>query len=57
MQCAICLNKIENVLFLTCAHGFCRNCVIMLIKKRTRKCPICRTKITWTIPQISCCAR
>ena len=52
MQCAICLESIDDVLFLVCAHGFCRNCVIRLIITRTRKCPICRTRITWTKKQI-----
>jgi len=51
-MCLICWDPIENPLFLVCAHGFCKNCVIMLIRKRTRKCPICRTRISWTIPQI-----
>lgn len=51
-QCVICWELLEDPLFLICAHGYCKKCVITLIRKRTRKCPICRTKITWTIPQI-----
>lgn len=53
MQCIICTENITNPLFLQCGHGFCCDCVVMLIKKRTRKCPMCRNKITWTIAQIN----
>ena len=52
MDCVICLEKIKKPLFLTCAHGFCLDCIVILIQKRYRKCPVCRTRITWTIPTV-----
>lgn len=51
-NCLICLNKINNPLFLECSHGFCSECIIKFIHSRSRKCPICRLRITWTIPRI-----
>lgn len=52
-ECSICLEKINHPFCLVCAHIFCGKCIITLIKKRWRKCPICRTRITWTIPAIT----
>ena len=54
MECIICNEKINNkdIICLECCHIFHINCIIMLIKKRTRKCPLCRHKIRWTITQI-----
>ena len=53
-NCKICWDKLKDPLFLPCAHGFCRQCVIRLIETRTRKCPLCRTRITWTVANIRC---
>ena len=54
MECIICTEEIDvkNLICLECCHIFHSNCVINLVKKRTRKCPLCRTKIRWNIPQI-----
>lgn len=51
--CSICLEDVKDPLALVCGHVICYNDVITLIQKRTRKCPICRTRITWTIPQLN----
>lgn len=51
-KCLICTETIRDPLFLSCAHGFCLQCVIGLIRVRTRRCPNCRVRITWTIPEI-----
>ena len=54
MECIICLDKIEpnNLVALKCAHMFHTDCVIKLIEKRTRKCPICRERITYVKKQL-----
>lgn len=53
MDCKICGDdQMNKPLYLPCAHGYCMSCVIMLIRKRTRKCPLCRHRITWNINQI-----
>ena len=54
MECVICNEEItkKDIVCLECCHIFHTNCVIMLVKKRTRKCPLCRTKIRLTIPQM-----
>lgn len=51
-NCLICLNKINNPLFLECSHGFCSERIILIIRSRSHKCPICKLRITWTIPRI-----
>lgn len=53
MKCAVCLECDDKQwLALVCGHVFCIDCIIMTIRKRYRKCPLCRTYITWTIPAI-----
>ena len=54
MECVICLEDIKNdeLVALKCAHMFHIDCVIMLIQKRTRKCPICRERITYIKKQL-----
>ena len=53
-MCIICFDIIENkdITALSCGHLYHNTCVINLIKKRTRKCPICRTRITWNVKQL-----
>jgi hypothetical protein len=48
--CIICDGKSDTAL--ACAHMFCVSCVVELIRKRSRKCPICRTRITFDLPSI-----
>ena len=52
--CAICIEKMSNkdLVVLECCHMFHTECIITLIKKRNRKCPLCRTRIKWNIPQL-----
>ena len=50
--CKICYENMEFPLYLTCAHVFCKTCIEKCIKYRTRKCPVCRIRITWTISQM-----
>ena len=53
-ECVICFEEISdnNMIKLSCNHSFHKNCIIELVKKRNRKCPLCRNKITWTINSI-----
>lgn len=53
-ECIICFDKIKkkDSVFLECSHKFHTNCVIQLVRKRTRKCPLCRTRIRWTVKQL-----
>ena len=43
----------EDKVALQCCHLYHSECVKTLVKKRTRKCPICRTRITWNLEQIN----
>ena len=43
----------KNVVSLECGHMFHTNCIICLVKKRNRKCPLCRTRIRWHIKQLN----
>ena len=54
-ECVICYDKIQkkNVVFLECSHNFHTNCIITLVRKRNRKCPLCRTRIRWNIKQLN----
>ena len=54
MECRICLEEITNInlVSLICGHCFHINCVIKLVEKRIRKCPLCRTRITWHKKQL-----
>ena len=54
MECVICNDKIlikDNV-SLECAHTFHTRCVVQLIRKRLRKCPLCRYRISWNVKQL-----
>ena len=53
-DCIICFEKIKkkNLVVLECAHMFHTNCIITMVKKRNRKCPLCRKRITWNVPQL-----
>ena len=44
-ECIICTDNIVEVdkVALQCCHMYHSECVKTLVKKRTRKCPICRT--------------
>ena len=54
MDCVICDKPIkgEEALSLECAHLFHIKCIITLIRKRWRRCPLCRHKICWNVNQI-----
>lgn len=54
MECLICYEEMtsKDMIVLACCHIFHSTCVVKLIQKRTRKCPICRSRITWNVPQI-----
>lgn len=43
--CAVCCDTIEDPVFLSCMHKYCKNCVDNLLKHNTKKCPLCRTDI------------
>ncbi len=53
-ECLICISEMnnKNKVVLECCHIYHSECVINLIKKRTRKCPLCRTKIKWNTKQL-----
>ena len=50
-ECVICFDEInkKNIINLTCNHSFHKECIITLVRKRNRKCPLCRNRITWTV--------
>ena len=51
--CVICQEPLKktNLIILKCGHLFCASCIFKCLNY-TRKCPLCRHKITWTIPYI-----
>jgi len=53
-DCVICFESVtkNDFIRLTCNHVFHKNCIIKLIEKRSRKCPLCRHRITWTVNSI-----
>ena len=55
MNCVVCTEKIEpeNLVALACGHIYHTDCVIKLVEKRTRKCPLCRVRITWHKKQLT----
>ena len=55
MSCVICTEIIEekDKVALSCGHMFHTDCIIIMIKKRYRSCPLCTTKIIWTVPQFT----
>lgn len=54
LNCIICFDDIntKDLTALSCGHLYHIDCIIQLVKKRTRKCPLCRERITWTVPQL-----
>jgi hypothetical protein len=54
MKCIICIEDLipKNLVALECGHIYHTKCVIILIRKRTRKCPLCRKRITWNVNQL-----
>jgi hypothetical protein len=54
MNCIICYDDILecDIVSLECGHIFHTNCIINLVRKRNRKCPLCRKRITWNINQL-----
>ncbi len=54
MECRVCFDDINTseLVALPCGHIFHTHCVIMLIQKRNRKCPLCREKIPWNKKQL-----
>jgi len=53
MECVICNEIIykKDIVGLECAHFYHTKCIVKLIRKRNRKCPLCRTKIRWHVKQ------
>lgn len=51
MFCPVCVAEREPH-FLACGHHVCFECTLRLIRTRSRRCPFCRTSITWTVPQL-----
>ena len=43
----------KNKINLSCNHVFHHQCIKTMIIKRSRKCPLCRTKITWNIEKLN----
>jgi hypothetical protein len=48
-SCEICLENTETVQFLQCMHFVFIKCLQSIILKRLRKCPWCRTRITFLL--------
>jgi hypothetical protein len=53
-ECVICFEDIDdnNMIKLKCKHSFHKDCIVTLLRKRNRKCPLCRNRITWTVNSI-----
>ena len=53
--CVICDLEIKepNKVALSCGHLYHTTCVITLVRKRMRKCPLCRTKVCWNVTQLN----
>ena len=54
-ECLICTYDIKkkDIVVLECCHIYHSKCVVNLVKKRIRKCPICRTRIRWNVKQLN----
>lgn len=54
-ECIICTNEIKkkDLVVLECCHMYHSDCIIKLVEKRSRKCPICRTRIRWNVKQLN----
>lgn len=50
--CLICTDAMKDPKKLPCGHVICRQCVVSLINKRSRKCPFCRERLTYTVSQL-----
>ncbi|XP_069686909.1 breast cancer type 1 susceptibility protein homolog [Periplaneta americana] len=47
LQCAICLEVLQNPVCTRCMHTFCRECIMTVINKNRRAyCPLCNKSIT-----------
>ena len=44
LACDVCNIRDKNTILLRCRHMFCRQCVDINIKNRSRKCPACGTR-------------
>ena len=55
MECIICNENIlkKDLISLCCGHLYHTKCIIKLIYMRYRKCPLCRTRITWNAKQLN----
>lgn len=55
MPCTICFETLSfsKVVELPCGHVLHYSCLCSLIKSRSRKCPLCRCKLTYTIPGLT----
>ncbi|GJQ75387.1 hypothetical protein Trydic_g23563 [Trypoxylus dichotomus] len=51
LQCIICTELFIKATTLNCSHSFCKHCITEW-RKKNKKCPICRTKITTANPTI-----
>merc|ERR1712196_89182 len=47
-RCEICCDRTKSVVFVPCGHTCCKICSSKIMKMRTKKCHICRAKISKT---------
>ena len=54
-ECFICFEEIKkkDTVSLECGHLFHTDCIITLVRKRYRKCPLCRKRIIWNVKQFT----
>jgi ribosomal protein L37E len=48
--CPVCFDKATTSL--ECAHMICHDCLRKMVQTRTRKCPLCRYPIRFTLRNI-----
>lgn len=51
LQCSICTELFIKATTLNCSHSFCKHCLEEW-RRKSNKCPICRSKITTANPTI-----
>ncbi|KAM0954009.1 putative DNA helicase chromatin remodeling SNF2 family [Dioscorea sansibarensis] len=45
-DCPICLSQPEKIVITQCAHIFCEDCILRVLKQRNPPCPICREPLS-----------
>ncbi|KAK4778068.1 hypothetical protein SAY87_018255 [Trapa incisa] len=46
LDCPICISSLTDVVITSCAHVFCRRCILKVINGSNSRCPLCRRPIS-----------